>query len=159
MKMLLLSVLVVLFLFPSKPTLRGTWIASDAKWQQVPADVSPGEEFAETTVLVFGTSGKIALIECVVLRKAQEFTNISHGDPQNIFLGTWDLNLPGQVRYRLVSRTVPIKGQTLPGSWTEKPIALAGQDVLLDGQRYSKFPVLEVNAREVLRGTADKNWR
>jgi hypothetical protein len=27
----------------------------------------------------------------------------------------WDGHLPGQVKYRLVSRTVPLEGETLPG--------------------------------------------
>jgi hypothetical protein len=136
-----------------KPT--GAWLPAHVKWEHAPPSVNAKLETAATTVLYFDENQRFALIGCVVLRAPSHLT-ISHGDGQVISLGEWDGHLPGQVKYRLVSRTVSLKGETLPGPWHEEKLASTPKGYLLfEGKLYRHVDDLEPSVRELLRGTSE----
>lgn len=140
-----------------KPT--GAWLPMHVNWEHAPPSVNPKLETGATTVLYFDENQRFALIRCVVLRAPRHLT-ISHGDGQEISLGEWDGHLPGQVRYRLVSRTVERIGETLPGPWREEKLAPTQNGYLLfEGERYRRADDLEASIRELLHGTVIASWK
>jgi len=140
-----------------KPT--GTWLPVHVEWEHAPPSISPKLETGSTTVLYFDENQRFAIVGCIVLRAPGRIT-ISHGDGQVVFLGGWDGHLPGQVKYRLVSRTVPLKGETLPGPWREEKLASTPKGYLLfEGKLYRHVEDLEPSVRDLLHGTAEAAWK
>ena len=156
MKKIILFLFVVLwgceaFAQGIKPT--GAWLPVHVKWEHAPANVNPKLETAATTVLYFGENQRFVMIGCVVLRAPSRLT-ISHGDGQVISSGEWDGQLPGQVKYRLISRTVQRVGETLPGPWHEERLASTPNGYLMfEGKLYRHVEELEPSVRELLPGT------
>lgn len=135
-----------------KPT--GAWLPVHVKWERAPASVNPKLETGATTVLYFDEQRHFAVVGCVVNRESGQYT-ISHGDGQFISLGEWDGHLPGQVKYRLVSRTVALKGETLPGPWHAEELAPRPKGYLrFEGKLYRRLEALEPSVRELLAATA-----
>jgi hypothetical protein len=141
----------VTFAQEGKPT--GAWLPVHVKWEHAPPSVNPKLETGATTVLYFNEHGRFAVIECVVNREPGQYTTVSHGDGQVVSLGEWDGRLPGQVKYRIVGRTVPLKGETLPGPWHEKKLSSTREGYLLfEGKLYHHVEALEPSVRELLQG-------
>lgn len=70
-----------------------------------------------------------------------------------VSLGEWDGHLPGQVKYRLVSRTVQREGEALPGPWREEKLAATPKGYLLfEGKLYRDVDDLGPSVRELLQG-------
>jgi hypothetical protein len=154
MKKLILFVLCSCAAFAqvAKPT--GTWLPVHVKWEHAPASVNPKLQTGATTVLYLGDQERFALVGCVVNRESGEYA-ISHGDGQVISLGEWDGQLPGHVKYRLVSRTVALKGETLPGPWHEEKLMSTAKGYLVfQGKVYRHVNALEPGVREILDGAA-----
>ncbi|HZR30676.1 MAG TPA: hypothetical protein VFA76_02330 [Terriglobales bacterium] len=140
-----------------KPT--GAWLPAHMKWEHAPPSVNPKLETGATTVLYFDDQKHFAVVECVVNRESGRYT-ISHGDGQVVSLGEWDGQLPGQVKYRLVSRTVQRAGETLPRPWREKKLASTPKGYLLfQGKLYHHVEDLEPSVRELLHGTPEAAWK
>ena len=136
-----------------KPT--GAWLPMQVKWEHAPPSINPRLQTGTTTVLYFGEHGHFAVIDCVVNREPGRYTTVSKGGGQNIWLGEWDGRLPGQVKYRLVSRTIPLTRETLPGSWHRQTLASAPRDRLLfKGKLYRRVEDLDLNVRELLHGSS-----
>jgi hypothetical protein len=153
MKKIILFVLCSCAAFAQVGKPIGAWLPVHVKWEHAPASVNPKLETGETTVLYFDDEKRFALVGCVINRESAQYT-ISHGDGQVISLGEWDGHLPGQVKYRLVSRTVALKGETLPGPWHEEKLASTSKGYLrFKGKLYRRVEALEPSVREVLRGT------
>ena len=135
----------------AKPT--GAWLPVHVKWEHAPPTVNPKLETGATTALYFDEQRQFAVVGCVVNRESGQYT-ISHGDGQVISLGEWDGHLPGQVKYRLVSRTVALKGETLPGPWREEKLASTPKGYLrFKGKLYRRVGNLDPSVRELLAGT------
>ena len=81
-------------------------------------------------MLYFEDQKHFAVVGCVVNRESGRYT-ISHGDGQVVSLGEWNGQLPGQVKYRLVSRTVQRAGETLPGPWRERKTGVHSEGLSL----------------------------
>jgi hypothetical protein len=136
-----------------KPT--GAWLPVHVKWEHAPPSINPKLETGATTVLYFDEHGRFAVIECVVNREPGRYTTVSHGDGQVVSLGEWDGHLPGQVKYRLVSRTVPLKGEMLPGAWHKEKLTSTPKGYLMfEGKLYRPVEGLEPSVRELLPGTS-----
>lgn len=140
-----------------KPT--GAWLPVHVKWEHAPPSVNPKLETGATTVLYFDDQKHFAVVGCVVNRESGRYT-ISHGDGQVVSSGEWNGQLPGQVKYRLVSRTVQRAGETLPGPWREEKLASTPKGYLLfEGKTYRHVEDLETSVRELLHGTAEAAWK
>lgn len=140
----------------AKPT--GAWLPVNVKWEHAPASVNPKLETGATSVLYFDER-HFALVGCVVNRESGRYV-ISHGDGQVMSLGGWDGQIPGHVKYRLVSRTVQRVGETLPGPWREEKLESTPKGYLLfEGKLYRHVEDLEPSVRELLHGTAEAAWK
>jgi hypothetical protein len=136
-----------------KPT--GTRLPVHVKWENAPPSVNPKLQTGATTVLYFDDQKHFAVVRCMVNRESGRYT-ISHGDGQVISLGEWNGQLSGQVKYRLVSRTVQRAGETLPGPLREEKLASTPKGYLLfEGKLYRHVDDLETSVRELLHGTAE----
>lgn len=141
-----------------KPT--GAWLPVHVKWKHAPPSVNAKLETAATTVLYFDEQQHFGLIACVVNREPGRYTTVSHGDGQVISLGEWYGHLPSKVKYRLVSRTVSLEGEKLPGQWHEEKLTSTRKGYLLfEGKLYRHVENLEPSVRELLHGTSEAAWK
>jgi hypothetical protein len=152
-----MRVLVLLFFFlsqsavgiaPSESALEGAWLDTTSKWVKAPKGVVPNEQFSQTAVLHFGKDHKFAFIYCTVIRVPKKYVNISDGDPRDVYRGEWTVNGDKvSLTYQLVERTVPIRGQTLPGPVQHVTIKVPQDAVLnFDGRQFRREAALEGNA-------------
>jgi hypothetical protein len=131
----------------------GAWLPVDTKWEHAPPTINPRLETGSTTVLYFEKQGRFALVECVVNREAGRYITLSQGDGQVIFIGEWDGHLPGKVRYQLVSRTVTLEGEKLPGLWHSEALASKNGLILFRGRMYRHVGDLGPSIRKILPST------
>jgi len=78
---------------------------------------------------------------------------ISHGDPQTLYRGTW--NWEGDeiaAEYRLVSRTVQIMGEKLPGPIQHTMIKSSRPILTFEGKTFRRALALDKSAAEVVDG-------
>jgi hypothetical protein len=129
----------------------GAWLPVNVKWEHAPPDINPKLETGTATVLYFDGKGHFAIIGCVINREPGRYTTVSAGDGQVISFGEWDGHLPGNVKYRLISRTVERAGETLPGPWQEDKLASTPKGYLrFRGELYHRVKDLEPSVREFL---------
>jgi hypothetical protein len=168
-KMFLLLVLIFL---PSLAVrsdtnfLDGAWLQDDVKWVNAPPDINPQLQSGSAAVLYFGKDQTFALIYCTVGREPKKYMTISHGDPQNLFLGKWETR--GEnilVEYRLVSRTIhTIPKEELPGPIQHATMKVSHNILSFDRKTFRptpglnerifhRTPELDKSAAEVLSGT------
>jgi len=160
MKKIILLLLLICPAVAQTVKTTGAWMPVEMKWEHAPPEVNARLETAQARVLYFGDGGNIALIECVVNREQGRYTTISRGDGQVVFTGEWDGHLPGEVKYRLVSRTVALEGEKLPGPWQQGKLKAADKGQLMfDGKLYRQVNALSQSSLELLRGTPDAGWK
>jgi hypothetical protein len=156
MKKLVILLLLSCSAFSQTVKLSGAWLPLNVKWEHAPPQINPRLETGATMVLYFGEHGEFALVECVVNREPGRYTTLSRGDGQIVSLGKWDGHLPGTVKYRLVSRTVAIEGEKLPGPWHEEKLVPTKKGYLMfHGQLYHHVDDLGTSVRELLQGTPE----
>jgi hypothetical protein len=128
----------------------GAWLPVHMKWTYGPISINPNFSTAEAKILYFDEQGRFALVACRINREKGEYV-ISNGDGQAVFTGEWDGHLPGHVKYRLVSRTVEIRGETLPGPWRKSKIQATSKGYLLfQGELYRHVEELGPSVRTFL---------
>jgi hypothetical protein len=127
----------------------GAWLPTDVKWEHAPVQVNPRLEVSSTTVLYFDQKGGFTKIDCT-LNREQGYMTMSHGDGQVVYSGRWDGHIPGRIMYRVVSRTVALKGETFPGPWHEDTLASEREFLLLDGRVYKRANELLPSVRQLL---------
>jgi len=128
----------------------GAWLPLHMKWEHAPKSVDPNLTTGVAKVLYFGEHGRFAIVACLINRANGKHV-ISNGDGQVIFMGEWDGHLPGHVKYRLISRTVEIRGETLPGRLQEATMESNSKGYLLfQGNLYRRVEELGPNVREFL---------
>src|SRR5436190_3280814 len=136
-----------------KVALAGAWLQSDVKWTNAPAEINARLQSGEATVLYFRPDHSFALINCVVNRVPIEYMTISHGDGQVVYLGRWAA--AGDqitVTYRLVSRTVEIKSEKVPGPFKRGTIKTSHAVLNMSARRYHRSKAVDESAAEVVNG-------
>ena len=153
MKKIILLVLWSCAAFAQTAKTAGAWLPVNVKWEHAPPQINPNLETGATTILYFGEHGQFALVGCVVNREPGRYTTLSQGDGQVIYLGEWDGHLPGKAKYRLVSRTVAVEGEKLPGPWHEEKVnATKKGNLMFQGKLYRHVDDLGQSVRELLQG-------
>lgn len=128
----------------------GAWLRDGVHWTGAPRDINLQLESGEAEVLYVEKYLVFAAIYCTVLRENGADMTISHGDPQTVYLGTWDSD-EHSVRYRLVSRTVRIIGEELPGPVQRATIRVSEGVLIFGHERFHRVPRLDKSAAEVVK--------
>lgn len=154
-----LTPLLLLLCLPALATgidesqVEGAWLLNSVKWTNAPADINPHLESAPAAVLYFKQNHTFALIYCVVNRVPKQYEVISHGDPQDVYLGKWKAK--GEdiaVEYRLMSRTAKLKEEALPGPMQRATIRASRGILHLERNSFHRSADLDKDAAEVIGG-------
>jgi len=159
-----LTALLLLVCLPALVTgieegqVQGAWLLNSVKWANAPADINPHLQSGAAAILYFKQDHTFALIYCVVNRVPKEYEVISHGEPQNIYLGKWEASGDNiAVEYRLVSRTVKIKGEVLPGPIQRATIKASRGTLHLEKGSFHRAADLDKDAAEVVGGLPESS--
>lgn len=131
--------------------IEGAWMSTGIKWTNAPEAVEPGLRTGEAAVLYFGPGRSFTLIYCVIYHSGERYA-ISAGDGQVVYTGSWR---PGaaegtiEVEFRLVSRTVAVFGEILPGKVERAIIMTTPQRFEFRSGGFVRFRPLDNDARKV----------
>jgi hypothetical protein len=132
----------------------GAWLQDGVKWVNAPRDINPQLQSGSAAVLYFGKDQTFALIYCTVGREPKKYMTISHGDPRSVYIGKWEVHGNDiAIEYRLVDRTVKIKGEKLPGQIQHAAIKMSRNILSFDKKIFRRSLELDKSAAEVLSGT------
>lgn len=133
-------------------------------WKKPPAELELKERYAEAAVLYFSSDQRFVLLYGTIIQgpKSEE---VSQGDGQVVFLGTWKLTGDSlHVQYRLVSRTVAKKGETLPGPVQSEDVQVRGSTLLFQKNLFKRDEKLDHDLKATLQGESarqgiSKPWK
>ena len=92
------------------------WIPSELKWVHV-AGAPDHEKTVRTVIFYFRKDGYFVRDECWLIKRGKSI-EVSNGDPHSEYVGLTEPILDGmRLKYRLVRRTIEVKGEKLPGEW------------------------------------------
>lgn len=132
---------------------QGAWLQDGVKWTKAPPDINPHLETSQVEILYLGNDHTFAIIYCTVYRVPKEYQNISHGDARGVYLGKWEAQGDDiAIEYRLVDRTVKIKGEALPGPIQHATIKSSRGILHLEKRSFHRAADLDKDAAEVVRG-------
>ncbi|MHB8485246.1 MAG: hypothetical protein ACYDCM_05885 [Candidatus Acidiferrales bacterium] len=104
-------------------------------WKKPPAELELKQRYAEARILYFSPDQRFILLAGTVIQGPTSEA-ISGGDGRVVYLGTWKLTGNSlHVEYRLVSRTVAEKGETLPGPVQSEDVRVRGRTLLFQKHR------------------------
>jgi hypothetical protein len=107
-------------------------------WTKPPAELQLKERVAESAVLYFSPDHRF-LLESVTVFQSSKFESISGGDGHVVYFGTWKLTGNSlHVEYRLVGRTVAMKGEVLPGPVQSEDVRVRGRTLWLRKERFRR---------------------
>lgn len=154
-----LGIVALLFLLipvsagAGKHDLQGAWLQDGIKWIGAPPDINRRLQTAEAVILYFGEDRTFGLVYCWVIRVPHQYITISHGDPRTVSRGHWRSSHESvEVDYRLIERTVAIKGEDLPGPNQTATITRSRGTLTYGGKTYRRVPDLDDAAREAVNG-------
>jgi hypothetical protein len=131
----------------------GAWLQDGVKWTKAPPDINPQLQTGEAEILYFDKDQTFAVVHCVVNRVPKQYQTISHGDGEVVYRGRWTgVGDTIAVDYRLVSRTVAIKGEELPGPIQHATIRESGGTLSFDRKAFRRTPTLDKSVTEILSG-------
>ena len=132
---------------------QGAWLKDGVKWINAPAGINPRLKLGDAEILYFGKDQTFAIIYCVVNRVPNEYETSSHGDGQVVYRGKWEVKGDDiAIEYRLVSRTVKIKGEALPGPIQHTTIRASRGVLHLEKSTFHRAAGLDKDAAEVVGG-------
>jgi hypothetical protein len=133
-------------------SIAGAWLQNDVKWKKPPAELRLKERYAESAILFFGVNDEFAMVYGTVIRGADS-EELSHGDGRVAYLGTWKSD-EGRLRatYRLVSRTVHVVNEKLPGPTETREIQRAQKSLVFGGMRFHREVGLDQSIRATFEG-------
>lgn len=130
----------------------GAWRQTNVTWKKPPAELGSKQRYAEARILYFSPDHRFVLLAATVIQ-APTFEAISVGDGHVVYLGTWKLTGNSlQVEYRLVSRTVAEKGETLPGPVQSEDVRIRGSTLLFQKGRFRRDEKLDRELKAILEG-------
>jgi hypothetical protein len=130
----------------------GAWRQTNVTWKRPPAGIELKVRYAETAVIFFSPDKRFILLYGTIYQGAKS-EELSGGDGRVVCLGTWKLS--GNVihvDYRLVSRTVAKKGETLPGPVRSEDIRIRGNTILFQKDRFGRDEKLDDEFKAILQG-------
>jgi hypothetical protein len=142
-----------------KPAIQGAWLRTDVRWVKAPRDVNPHLEAGQAEILYFRADHSLAIIYCTVNRVPKKYEKISNGDGQGIYSGKWEMQ--GEeiaIEYRLVSRTVKIVGEALPGPIQYGTIKTSNTFLTFDRKRFLRTVGLDDSTAEALQGVSQTSF-
>ena len=124
------------------------WIPSEVKWVQV-IGAQDQEKTASAVIFYFRKDGYFVRDECWLIKHGKSIA-ISNGDPHNEYVGRTDPILDGmRMEYRLVRRSIEVKGEKLPGNWISENASTQFTAGLIVGTKNKLFRRMQLtNARE-----------
>jgi hypothetical protein len=133
-------------------TFVGTWVQTHAKWNKPPAELHLNERYAECAVLYFAANHDFALVYgTVIIGPHRE--NLSVGDGHVVYLGKWSAKgAIVEVQYQLVSRTVEVSNETLPGPTQTAAVRTSNGSLQLGNTRFARHQLLDDELHAVLEG-------
>jgi len=139
--------------------IEGAWISTDIPWTNAPESVERGLRTGEAAVLYFGPGRSFTLIYCVIYHSGKRYA-ISAGDGQVVYTGSWrpcaaDGTI--EVEFRLVSRTVTIIGERLPGKLERGIIRTTPQRFEFRSRGFVRFRSLDNDAQRVYFASRPRN--
>jgi len=157
--MIIVKAFLLLFCLPGltasldEAHVHGAWLQDGLKWTGAPQEVNQHLQTGAATVIHFGENHTFALIHCWVYREPGRYASISHGDGRSVYVGKWESKGDDiVVEYRLVDRTIRIKGETLPGPVEQATVKDAAGFLSFKGQKFRRTAELDQSADEVLNG-------
>jgi hypothetical protein len=130
----------------------GAWRQTNVSWKKPPAELELKQRYAEAAVLYFSPDQKLVLMYGTLIQ-APSSEGMSHGDGRIVYLGTWKLTGNSlHVEYRLVSRTVPKEGETLPGPVQSEDIRVGGSTLRFQKDRFDRDKNLDDEFKAILQG-------
>jgi|ERR1035441_4822441 hypothetical protein len=134
------------------PAFGGTWVETGVKWNRPPAELHLNEHFAECAILYFAPNHDFVLIYATVI-KAPKSEEVSHGDGRVVYLGTWSVKDSSlAIHYQLVSRTVQVANESLPGPMQTGEVEIRGGTLLFANKHFNRHPLLDDELRSTLQG-------
>lgn len=142
------SVTTVALAQPGK-ALQGAWLQEGIKWAKAPKEINPRLSSGRAAIVYFGPDHAFAVIYATVNRVPREYEVICNGCGQVVYSGTWEIDDKTiKVKYRLVSRTVEVAGEQLPGPVKEDTAKLKGDAIVFLGHSFHRATELDANVRE-----------
>lgn len=129
----------------------GAWLQDGIKWSKAPKEINPKLSSGRAAIAYFGPDHRFALIYATVNRVQGEYEVICNGCGQVVYTGSWDLvEKTVTVKYRLVSRTVQVAGEQLPGPVKEDTAKIHGDAVVFLGLSFHRSAALDTSVREFI---------
>jgi hypothetical protein len=106
------------------------WLQDGVKWAKAPRKINRKLSSGRAAIIYFGPDHAFSLIYATVNRVPREYEVICNGCGQAVYSGTWKIDAKTiRVKYRLVSRTIEVTGEQLPGPVREDTAKMEGAAV------------------------------
>ena len=129
----------------------GAWVQDGIKWEKAPRTINRKLSSGPAAIAYFGADHEFALIHAILLRVQGEYEVICNGCGQVVYSGSWALvGRAVNIKYRLLSRTVEIRGEQLPGPLKEDTATIEGDAVVFLGHSFHRSSALDANVREFI---------
>ena len=129
----------------------GAWLQDGIKWSKAPKEINPKLTSGRAAIAYFSPDHMFALIYATVNRVQGEYEVICNGCGQAVYSGSWELaKKTVRVKYRLVSRTVQVAGEQLPGPVKEDAAKIEGDTIVFLGHSFHRATALDANVREFI---------
>lgn len=130
---------------------QGAWLQDGTTWSNAPKEINPKLSSGRAVIAYFASDHTFALIYATVNRVKGEYEVICNGCGQVVYTGTWELAEKAvKMKYRLVSRTVQVAGEQLPGPIKEDTAKLEGDTVVFLGHPFRRATALDASVREFI---------
>jgi hypothetical protein len=129
----------------------GAWLQDGIKWSKAPKEINSKLTSGHAVIAYFGPDHTFALVYAIVNRVQGEYEVICNGCGQSVYSGSWELAEKAvKVKYRLVSRTVQIAGEQVPGPVKEDSAKIEGDALVFLRHSFHRSTALDANVKEFI---------